>query len=186
MSYREKEPSNERNSGKGCPRHMEAKSLDTISPDFVNSFRWKNNRVRRGCNPKPYEQPLFSVSVDVAKNTPERKEPIVIDHRGSLSLALSLCARCFGERVEVGQGAGTPVICFAREDYRVITRDESRVFTDRLVGPQCSKTRKHLPSRITFLNWGWTSRNLRGSRTRTDTCPTSSANYSLANSCLFH
>lgn len=43
MSYGEKESrSNERNSGRGVEAYG-AKSLDAISPDFVNSFRWKNN-----------------------------------------------------------------------------------------------------------------------------------------------
>lgn len=66
------------------------KSLDAISPDFVNSFRSKNNTTparrstERGRNPKPPYSP-FSVSVDVAKNAPVWKESIVIDHRGLLS-----------------------------------------------------------------------------------------------------
>lgn len=63
------------------------KSLDAISPDFVNSFRSKNNNadtMLRGCNPKPPCLPFFA-SADVAKNALVWKESIVIDHRGLLS-----------------------------------------------------------------------------------------------------
>lgn len=70
-----------------------------------------------------------------------------------------------GKGLKVGQGEENPlfVICFAREDYRVITRGASQ-------GSRCSwdlgvrKTRKHLASRITFLELGFC--DLRG----TDTC----------------
>ena len=85
----------------------------------------------------------------------------MIDHQGLLSLSLSLLLfhrKVSTKGLKLAKGQEPPVICFAREDYRVITRDVSQ--GSSVIG---SKTRKHLASRITFLNWGSTFRNLRGS-----------------------
>lgn len=122
------------------------KSFDAISLDFVNSFRSKNNNagmtrnwgvvtLNPSCSP-------FSVSVDTVKNALVWKESIVIDHRGLLSLD----PFTKGLELTALKGNGCPVICFAREDYRVITPSESRVLKITLA----LKTRKHLASRITF------------------------------------
>lgn len=109
----------------------------------------------------------------------------MIDHRGIVSLPPSLppffprVRTVSGKGLKVGQGEENPlfVICFAREDYRVITRGASQ-------GSRCSwdlgvrKTRKHLASRITFLELGFC--DLRG----TDTCqrnPRGQAQYTGTN-----
>lgn len=71
----------------------------------------------------------------------------MIDHRGLLSLDP------FTKGLELTALKGNgPVICFAREDYRVITPSESRVLEITPV----LKTRKYLASRITFRDWKMT------------------------------
>lgn len=109
-----------------------AKSLDAISRDFVNSFRSKNNNggaarrgaTPRGCNPKPPCSP-FSASVDVAKNAPSvYTKGVDCDRSPGIALFRPFHERVRAHRIEGGNGRS--VICFAREDYRVITPGASQ------------------------------------------------------------
>lgn len=113
------------NSRRGVEAYGASKSLDAISPDFVNSFRWKNNSAP-GCVGVVTLNPRTASILDERRRRREeqqqpskqhRKEPIVIDHRGIvLSLPPSLFssrASSFRKRVEgwpkVG---GIPFICY--------------------------------------------------------------------------
>lgn len=100
------------NSRRGVEAYGASKSLDAISPDFVNSFRWKNNSAP-GCVGVVTLNPRTASILDERRRRREeqqqpskqhRKEPIVIDHRGIvLSLPPSLFsprASSFRKRVE--------------------------------------------------------------------------------------
>lgn len=94
----------------------------------------------------------------------------MIDHRGivlPLPPFFPRVRRVSGKGLKVGQGGeGTPYLLFVlREKIIALLRGgESRVLLSLLVGFGRSKTRKHLASRITFLELGFC--DLRG----TDTC----------------
>jgi hypothetical protein len=125
------------------------KSLDAISPDFVNSFRSRNNNAdtipNRGVvTLNPPCLPFFA-SVDVAKNALVWKESIVIDHRGLLSsdpFTKGLDAR------RIGAETVAPLFVL-REKIIALLCPASRG-SRRSHPSRRSKTRKHLASRITF------------------------------------
>lgn len=69
----------------------------------------------------------------------------MIDHRGLLSS--DPFTKGLEHTASGGWGGGCPVICFAREDYRVITLSESRVpkITPRLEDTQTLGFSNYIP-----------------------------------------
>lgn len=108
------------NSRRGVEAYGASKSLDAISPDFVNSFRWKNT-ARVGvvtlnpCTASILDERRRSREEQQQPSKQHRKEPDCDRSSRDRSPAPSLFsprANSFRERVEGWPGGKGPLICY--------------------------------------------------------------------------
>lgn len=108
------------------------KSLDAISPDFVNSFRWKNNSV--GCGGVVTLNPC-TASILIERQRYEehpRTKGADCDRSSGIALPFSLVPRSVPTKgLKLAKGGGHPPLFVLREKIIALLRGTSQGCCDR-------------------------------------------------------